>query len=203
MRYVTFAAILSFVFSSLLANAALAQEQTRALVEIGLTVDVRYDYYAVEGTAAREILNSMQRNGPSDGDESFFAITSAQSGFRYLPVETPQGCTLDEIGVQTEITVTLPKWVDVKSATPALQETWEHFMSRLLQHERWHIDASKTAAEEFYAVLFDLQQPTCAQLDSHAKRMIQNISDRSARQNVEYDRDTDHGRLEGVVWPVM
>jgi predicted secreted Zn-dependent protease len=167
----------------------------------GVHVDVQYEYYDVTGRTSEEVLNSLMTAAPRDENEVYHGLTKSSTRFFYEKHYTSQYCRLVNPGVRADVVVVLPRW-SARAAPPTLKEAWSKFLSNLERHEEWHVSATRTAAKEMFDVLQGLESKTCGELDRKARRLVDRVSERINRHNEDYDRTTDHGRKEGVVWPV-
>lgn len=170
--------------------------------EIAPGVDIRlgYSYYEVSGRDATEVLHSLRRNGPESDGGRYFGITQSRTGLSYQLVSSRAGCSIANLGVRTDITITLPKWDPPHSTAPELRRQWDMFLEKLTEHEHWHADASRKGAHDVHDAIRALRSASCSELEVRAKRIAEDISARVERENNEYDRATDHGRKSGIVW---
>ncbi len=88
--------------------------------------------------------------------------------------------------VSLQIDYTYPRWINEKQAPAALQRNWEHMMSRLRLHEDGHAQHGRNAAREI--------------AQSHCSNPMA-IIHKWAAQDAIYDRETQHGRKQGVALP--
>ena len=168
----------------------------------GHRVDVDYDYYFVSGQTAHALLESMRRNGPHGEGERYFGITTWQTSLQYTAEETREGCRLSKIGVTTDVVILLPMWREEAGAPIQLQEAWGEFVRRLAYHEKGHRDMAGRQSRAIYDALEDLKvNSSCSSMDRHARVLVDETAARFEELNREYDRASDHGRSQGVVWP--
>lgn len=88
--------------------------------------------------------------------------------------------------VRLRINYTMPRHVNAALLDEPLRQSWEKMLEALGKHEEQHGAHGVGAANE-------LVEKDCR--DGNA------IVDRWAEQDKIYDRETDHGRFEGVVFP--
>lgn len=166
----------------------------------GPSVKLEYEYYPVRGRNAAEVLQSLKKNAPRSDGDSFFGLTTSQTGFSYQLVSVGQRCAVENLGVRTEIRITLPRWKAPANTPQALLDQWDKFMAQLSEHELWHAETSRRGNDEIYHAVRNMQGGSCEALDARARREIDKLSAAIERRNEEYDRLTDHGRKEGIVW---
>lgn len=181
-----------------LVRTAVAQSSPE-LVE-GPHVTLRYDYYSVEGGNAESVMKSLHDRGPTARGKTYFGLTTSQTGFNFQLVPTESGCRIGTFGVFTEIIVTLPKWDPPHGTPDELENQWERFIQQLTRHEMWHAQASRDGTNETWRAVRAMTGRSCRELDRNAKAEIARISEAVERRNEDYDRETDHGRRDGIVW---
>lgn len=177
-----------------------ARAQSVPAIPAGPSVHLEYAYYPVYGRDAAEVLQSLKKNAPRTDGDSFFGLTTSQTGFSYQLVSIGPRCTLENLGVRTEIRITLPRWKPPRNTPQALLDQWDKFMAQLTEHELWHAETSRRGTDEIYNVVRGMEGGACNALDARARREINKLSESIERRNEEYDRLTDHGRKEGIVW---
>lgn len=190
------ALFLTVVLSGLIAVPLSAQSDAGP----GHRTEVSFKYYEVAGETEQEVLRSMSQNGPSQDGRRFFALTESQTGFRWGTHKNNGECSIVNLRVETDVVVTLPKWIDVDS-TPSLAPRWRVFETALQNHERWHVGTARQATREIYDALKDISAPDCLLAENRAKQTAQEILNRNAEKNDQYDRSTGHGRSQGASWP--
>jgi predicted secreted Zn-dependent protease len=199
-RYFKVVGLSLFVFG--LASNTLAQADWETILS-GHEVNVDREYYEISGSTAEQLLDEMQRKGPSEpGDEErFYATTTSQSSFRYETIKKGSNCSLNSVGVKTDIVVRLPRWSGENDSSE-LAKAWRAFMKKLLEHEYGHVSISRTGSERMYFSLKALPSAECSTLKEAAQKTVARISDQLQEDNHEYDRATGHGRSQGAVWMV-
>jgi len=180
--------------------ATRAWGQASQSIPVGPTVSLDYEYYDVTGRDATEVLRALRANGPGSDGETYFGLTTAQTGFSYQLVPTESGCAIQSLGVKTEIVVTLPRWDPPRGAPEEVWRQWEAFRSHLMEHELWHAEVSRLGTHETYRAVRGMTGASCRSLDRRARAEFGRIQAQVSERNEQYDRMTDHGRRNGVVW---
>ena len=157
--------------------------------------------YSVRGRTEQEILTSMRARGPKSGGADFFGLTETQFAYRYWKNETERGCTLDQIRIDLNVTITLPEWIEPRDAPYELRRDWTRFESALRRHEDGHREIAEWGAREIYHVLANLRTTTCADMDVAARRAAQRLREVSEQRQRRFDDQNGHGRTQGAYWP--
>ncbi|MBT8401684.1 MAG: DUF922 domain-containing Zn-dependent protease [Rhodothermia bacterium] len=178
-----------------------AQDRTSTAVRPGVRTNISYQYYTVEGTAVSEIAESLQANGPRSDKALFYATTTSQTGFSYRRVERGAYCKLENVGVQTDVVMLLPQWVEREDSPERLRRAWDEFLDNLITHEGEHYRIVDESTTRLYQALTGMRADDCAMLDSQAKATIEEISGQQTELNLRFDRETGHGKDDGAVWP--
>ena len=134
-------------------------------------IKVSKKYYSISGSTTRELKQQMRRKGPG----GFWA----RADWR---VSWFAGCQ-----VTVEIKYQYPKWENRSGAPADVRRKWDRMMKALVRHEEQHGRHGINAGNE-------IDQSKCS---GSPKK----ITEKWARQDKIYDRQTKHGKTEGVVLP--
>lgn len=177
----------------------------------GLRVVRRRETYQVEGADAAEILASMQSAGrPVETGrteagveaEAAFAWTDARTRYEIEYARRGGSCRTTRVDVVVEITVTLPRWTPPSGTPVALRHRWNRFRSRLEAHEAGHVRIARRGGVRLLRELEGLRRDACARMEEAARTRADALLARVHEDHLRYDRDTGHGRTQGVVWEV-
>jgi len=163
------------------------------------------DTYTVNGRAAADIRADLNRAGPLsvvDG-RRFDALTSWNLTWtlRYKRVEG--GCALAAATISLDTVILLPQLSDGAELPGRTLEGWQAYHRALEGHEMGHVENQRRGASELQSIFsgFDGVWPNCRELGAALK------AEGDARINAiyaadrTYDEDTNHGRLQGAVFP--
>ncbi len=163
------------------------------------TVNVRY--YDVAGRSEGDLLVSMQRGGPQWAGRRFFGLTNTALQYGYRHERGDRSCRPLDVSILVEVTVTLPRW-DRPAGTPyTLDRDWRTFARALRQHEDGHRVLAEREAAALDGELGILRAATCAEVDTYANHLADEVRARFAAQHEAYDGQTEHGRSQGAAWP--
>ncbi len=158
--------------------------------------------YTITGTTATELRQQMNRFGPmGQSGRRFDAYTKWYIQWRFRYAGDGRVCRITQLTLNTDITYTMPRWMNVNQAPQSLQRHWQRYYQALKLHEDGHANHGKAATQEIWQQLPRLAQATCDQLEQLTNQTAQAIINRYAEKDREYDRQTDHGRTQGAVFP--
>lgn len=159
--------------------------------------------YGVTGSRADEMLASMAAEAPQTDGEMFFGLTVTQLSFKYVRETTNRTCTLHDVQVALDVTVSLPEWTPGPNTEYDLRRDWVRFESSLRRHEDYHRVLAERGAETIRRELGRVTAPTCAEADSEARRRAERVRIETDAAHRRYDDETGHGRTQGAVWPYV
>lgn len=180
--------------------------------------DVSYDYYPVTGGNFQELISSTNMNGPFDpGDRKKYAgQTKWNIGWHYKfnSSYTVDGAYLYlslniyDIEFISDISVLLPGLPERTTLSYHDLKLWENFVQKLLEHEHDHVKIIKDPfyKNEALKKMSAIKQLTLAYdpgadldtlikdtLESETAQIGHDLIMTIKKQNVEYDRITEHG----------
>jgi len=158
-------------------------------------------YYPITGNTSSQLLRAMQENGPQGDDgRRFHGYTRWSVRWKYQTDSRRNACMLQRVETQVTGTITLPQWTDEATATPELRERWQNYITILRQHEQGHYRFALDAAADIREQLAALPpQRSCDALMQQANQLGMSLIDAQRQREIAYDRDTNHGRNNGLV----
>ena len=157
--------------------------------------------YELVGASEEVLLAGMRALGPKSEGSEYFGLTETQLAYRYWKEEAEDGCHLEQIRIDLNVTITLPRWEASRVAPYELRRDWLRFDTALRRHEDGHRQISEQSAREVYHALRSLRTASCDGMDVAAQRTAERLRDVSEQRQANYDRQTGHGRTQGAVWP--
>ncbi|HEX8386961.1 MAG TPA: DUF922 domain-containing protein [Rubricoccaceae bacterium] len=182
------------------AGGGLARPSGSPADPVRTTVAVRT--YPVTGSRADEVLASMAAGAPHADGETFFGMTATQLAFRYVRERTGRACTLRDVQIDLDVSVSLPAWTPGPGTDYDLRRDWARFESSLRRHEDHHRVLAERGAEAIRRELDGLAAPTCAGADGEARRRAERVRIETDAAHRRYDDETGHGETQGAVWPL-
>ena len=163
-------------------------------IKIEIT-DVTMIYYEITGSTANELREEMNKLGPLDLTDGlcYDARTDWYVSWTW-PGYGKSECDLSKTNVNYDIKVTVPVWKPKSDIDPALVDRWNHYMNSLALHEQGHVDI---IVDHYLKVKDAIQAATC----DTAEQAAQEVSEELRSLNEVYDRETQHGNLQGAVFP--
>jgi predicted secreted Zn-dependent protease len=157
--------------------------------------------YAVSGANGGEVRAQLNRVGPLDGgDRRTDASTSMYMRWGY-DLDRADDCGLTAPHVEVQVTVVMPVWTDVNTASRGDRAEWSRYIGVLASHEAIHERIDVDAAAELAAALARLpRRPTCDEVDASVAQAKNAAFQRMDARNLEYDRATGHGATQGAVF---
>ncbi len=197
--------------SALASDSALVQN----LPELpeGVHAAIVFEPYVVSGSSAEALTEAMRAKGPRlsvNGDTTrrpFQARTNWHIRWRFKhgleegTQEDNTACVVRDVQVDLDVRMTLPQWEVPPNAPPRLVRQWERYKEALRHHENAHRDHGFFAARHTYRAIKNLRSASCETMQEKAEQIAARIRERYVRAGRRYDRETNHGRTEGVVWP--
>ena len=165
--------------------------------------DATIAYYDITGHSADALRRAMNTKGPLDvSGKRFDAYTRWYVRWRYRYRSTASGCEFAKVTVSVEGTITLPRWTDESDAPQTLEQHWNRYVAALRRHEQGHYVHGLDAAREIEALGRSFHAAgDCSTFLADFDRQARAITRRYAAMDETYDRDTDHGKTQGAVFP--
>src|SRR5262245_33407232 len=160
------------------------------------------EYYAVRGSSENELRSALNRLRPRDAKgEAHDAITRWDVRWEYRYASAAGNCALTSFSTSVEVVMTIPRWANREAGSP-LAARWERYITALEAHERGHAEIVIRAAKAIQERLSALEPvPTCQALEASIKAKGEALLDEHRREEVEFDRRTEHGMREGARFP--
>ena len=160
-------------------------------------------HYDIDGSSAGALREGIARLGPKDASgTSRQALTVWDLQWTYKLVPGAPGdssCTLGDLKVTLNVTVTLPRWTPPTTAPASLRQTWRTYLEHVKVHEAGHRAIAEGNARDLFKAMTPLRARTCAALDALASRTGEDIVADGRARNRAYDVETKHGQTQGVM----
>ena len=156
--------------------------------------------YAVIGTTANEIAQSIRRDNPFDVP-GWRGSHHAEFRRRADLVTGTRGCEPRNLRIDVESEITLPEWTPREPTDSTLVGQWARFMKDLRTHEEGHRAISIRIGEEAAQELRALRTASCMNWSAAADALMQRkLREHRSRQEA-YDADRRAGRGVKPQWP--
>jgi predicted secreted Zn-dependent protease len=152
--------------------------------------------YEVEGRSPRSVRDSIDRRRPADPSDGVRHDARTRWNYRTQWRNGPDGrCLPATATVTLSITMILPDLASREQLSAREQAGWDAYFTALIAHERNHGRIAAAGREQMQAAM--RTSPDCDAMTAVIRTTNAEVADASR----EYDRQTDHGRTEGAVYP--
>ena len=182
-----------------LCDCAAGSSTHRRTLLPGIVLIDRSETYDVDGRSIAELVTSIRERGPRIDDHGFGARTHWSVRWRYGYRAVGAECRPTQIDLELEIVVTLPVWRPGPEVAPDVVARWEAFSEGLSRHEAGHRDNAVEAARRVRDAVREARAVSCVEMEREVNRAAREIVARHHQRDLDYDRETDHGRTQGAV----
>jgi predicted secreted Zn-dependent protease len=163
-------------------------------------------YYQISGTTPKELRKQLDKYGPIEKEtgKKFDARTDWTIEWHYYYNESSNECKIDtsRVDVTLKLTFTYPEWKYPPDASSSLVDKWNTYMKNLILHEEGHASIASEGAQVIYDTIVAMPtSTTCAALEKATNATAQEQIDEIKRQEKQYDKETEHGRTQGAIFP--
>lgn len=160
----------------------------------GPKVAVGYQYYAVSGTSAVQLMRNLHLHGPTvDGAGAYATIESSFSESGQMV--QGKGCSVPRYTIGMSFTITLPAAQDLPDASPRIKKTWRSFYGFVKKHEETHKAIWISCAATMQAKVRALRMKTCEGLQSRVAQIVESEAAKCRRRHDAFDR-SERARLK-------
>jgi predicted secreted Zn-dependent protease len=160
--------------------------------------------YQINGATVPEISRALNANAIPDPHETnarYYAQTDWNLTAHWYWHQTLRGCEVERGDVTLAMTVTVPI-LSALNAAPDVQNRWGTFIDNTIVHESGHAKLDLDGAREYQRALGNYPPAaTCDSLQAGLRELFDSSFAAMDRANVDYDRQTQHGRKQGAVFP--
>lgn len=172
--------------------------------DVALTREEKF--YQIEGTTPKELRKQLDKYGPIDKEtnKKFDARTDWVIEWHYYYNESSNECKIDtnRVDVTLTLTFTYPEWKYPPDASSSLVDKWNTYMKNLTLHEEGHAAIASEGAQTIYDTIIAMpSSTTCAALEKATNAAAQEKIDEIKQQQKQYDKDTEHGKSQGAIFP--
>lgn len=156
---------------------------------------VTFSYYDVDGEDAAAVRTALDAVRPTDRNDGERVDALTHWAMRWRWTGTRRGrCNLASARVTVSAMVTLPRLAHPDLAPAPLVAQWNQYLAALEAHEAGHV---RYAYAHRAMVLDAIRRATCATASAAAQATLTAIM----AHDLDYDRDTQHGRRQGATFP--
>jgi len=166
-----------------------------------VSVVVERTSYPVVGASRREVLDSIDKNGPERKGQKFAAYTEWEISwdFAIQPARRKgqEVFTIANPSVQAKVLVTLPVWKAPSNAPESLRTSWQRASKALQHHEADHVAFALAAGERVLRRLMKLGPLKAADRSAVDDVMRAEIGKIQLDER-SHDKKTKHGLTQGT-----
>lgn len=154
-------------------------------------------YYDIRARDGLELYAAITSQSPI----GVTAITAIEpTSVRWEARRVRGGYVIDRLHLDEVIVQTLPRWVNRDAAPACLRRQWDRAMRALDRHENVHLERYIAYSRQFRREAARIPpQPTPAALQRALGQLNRRLEAEVQAWQRDYDRRTQHGRLEGVL----
>jgi len=166
------------------------------------SLTITTNHYVVTGSTLTEVRESINRARPGGLKSSTDALTTWKINWRSR-VSTVNGqCQLDQLTVDTTISIVMPSWRPPTNASPQAVKKWVAYYTALQKHEMNHAESGKQAAKELRRRILEVPpEADCTVLRQRIEEIADEVIAQYEKRDTDYDRETTHGLKEGARLP--
>ncbi len=158
---------------------------------------VTISYYDISGSELEELQREIKLKGPIDSEGiNRDAYVSWKIDWHWPSDPRPN---YSELRVDYQINVLLPRWTPTGKVDDSVRKSWQWYYHNMLRHEARHIshvlENVVSISEEIEAAV--LKNPKLSH--AAANKIANGIVKRIQALDLDYDRVTMHGKVEGVI----
>lgn len=163
-------------------------------------ISTRFEYYDISPKTKYDIKSELQKRSPILHESTkFHGSTIWQVIWNISWTKSNGICFLDSSEAKLNVLFKMPRISSSFSATNVVITSFNRYYEALLKHENGHMDNGIQALNEINELLLNFNSfSDCQVLNDIVKDSITKVVEKYKRQDESYDRQTEHGKLQGV-----
>lgn len=153
---------------------------------------VTYPVSGTDSVSLQRSIKSQRQTDPMTG-KAYDALTRWRVNWRWSG-DGHGGCDLANVRVELRIEVTLPELTDPERLPADVLQRWNAYLAALRRHEAGH---ARHAFEGVEDIRQAISHGDCAHANDRGRAVVQRLN----QFDLDYDRDTQHGVLQGTILP--
>jgi len=164
------------------------------------SINTLFEYYDISPKTKYDIKPEIQKNTPIINKSiKFHGSTSWLVEWSISWKQTNDICYLDSSEAKLNVLFKMPRISPNFSATHAVIGAFNKYYDALLKHENGHMNNGIKALNDINILLSNFNSfSDCEVLNEAVKNSITIVVGKYKRQDIEYDTQTKHGKLQGV-----
>jgi predicted secreted Zn-dependent protease len=164
----------------------------------------KWKLYQINGHNQSELRRELNSRGPvnPDSGKRFDARTDWKLGWEYK-YEMKQGkYRLSSHSIRIAATIHFPEWADMKTGNPQTQRLWLVYIHNLKRHEMGHVELAQRAGKVLSDRLSQLGTfNSRLEIEEAIKKKAKEVTRIHKALHQDYDRRTNHGKVQGARFP--
>lgn len=133
------------------------------------------------------------------GNDKFHGSTSWQVEWSITWKKSSKICYIDTRTLKLNVTFIMPRISPDFSTTDVVIDSFNNYYEALLNHEKGHMDNGIKALKDINLLLENFNSfNDCQVLSKSVESTISKIVEKYKREDIVYDKKTEHGKLQGV-----
>ncbi len=170
------------------------------VVQAKPAIEERFEFYDIYPVSKEDIRSEIKQRTPLINQGSRFdGRTLWQVAWQYYRKKSDDLCHITKNEITLKVLYTMPAIAPEFSVKPKVRDAFDSYYQALLNHEQGHTKIGIQAATAVEQALLNFNGFShCQALDTAVNKAITAIINSHHRQDEDYDRQTGHGKLQGV-----
>jgi predicted secreted Zn-dependent protease len=113
-----------------------------------MLINAKVKYFDIKANDPKDLLRKLRLvKSPIWGDAFAWIHSDTQNGTTFETDDS--GCQMHSIQSEVDITITLPRWINVKDRVDRHQKWWAKLIAFIIEHENQHKDIIIKTARDF------------------------------------------------------
>ncbi|KEI72017.1 DUF922 domain-containing protein [Endozoicomonas elysicola] len=158
------------------------------------TID--YQHYTISPLSAETIASAIDQTTP----HGYHGYTKWLVEWKYTSKQLGNGqCEVDTATINLTTSISMPKLSHTAKQDTLINTKFNCYYNALMKHEMTHHSHALKAARKMSDVLSYHGETQCSDLYNELKAKWDDIHQQANDDDLNYDRDTEHGRTECVI----
>ncbi len=164
-------------------------------------ISERYQYYNIYPESKYKIDNEMYKHSPiKHNGKIFYGHNNWYIKWNYKWETKYNVCEIISATVYIDIKYQMPNIPSTFNINFETKDTFNNYYNALLEHEQKHAQYGLLAAKEIEDMFFTISKfHNCKLLKQQIYYETKKIIKKYNKMNKDYDIETEHGRLEGII----
>ena len=174
-------------------------------VKVEPRMDVNFSFYDVKANDGQGLREHLLQVAPKT-TTGHRAIGKAvyQVDWKLDLNQQSDACQLFGVHVMTKVNVVMPNWLQLSKFNESTQNSWNGFLSAMMEYEGRHKDIVKDAAQKIGDGIANLPvNSSCQALREQANAVGETQLEKAREQVRRYQSETGNGRYMGVAYPKL